>query len=203
VYHLGPSFGLALFLLMNVLPPAVAQSDDSDKVLQNVKLIFDTANKICNIGASSTGQITSSSAQTDIRPQLEELSRKLADLKISRTDNLTSEQYLSVLRDQLAASANNNVQCSVEVTRSLLSSLTQRPAAQRTFAVTRESGWRGGGYNSDAWCRDLISILKGEHPHGQFQITGSAERSESRCSPFNCPQYNYTCTVQVTTSDQN
>ena len=109
-----------------------------------------------------------------------------------------------VLREQLAATLSNNAECKIEVFRSLSTLLLSRPAPSRTFSVTRESGWRGGGYNPGAWCNDLVSILRGEHPQGQFQVTASSERSESPwCAPFNCPQYNYSCTVQVTTQGEN
>lgn len=67
--------------------------------------------------------------------------------------------------------------------------------------VQRESGWRGGGYDSGRWCQDVILTLRGEHPAegSLFDVVRSSERSESKCKPFNCPQYNYTCTVRVRT----
>jgi S1-C subfamily serine protease len=70
---------------------------------------------------------------------------------------------------------------------------------QRVFEVTRDSGWRGGGYNQTSWCNDVIAALRGEHPQGIFAVTRQGERSESKCAPFNCPQYLYTCEVEVKT----
>jgi hypothetical protein len=67
----------------------------------------------------------------------------------------------------------------------------------RTFEVTRESSWMGGGYDQGKWCNDAISVLRGEHPNAQFSVVGSSENSESRCAPFNCPQYRSRCTVRV------
>jgi hypothetical protein len=69
----------------------------------------------------------------------------------------------------------------------------------REFDVTRDSGWRGGGYDPGRWCNDVVGELKGQFPSGRFNITGKNERSESKCAPFNCPQYLYTCTVRVQT----
>jgi hypothetical protein len=70
---------------------------------------------------------------------------------------------------------------------------------QREFDVSRDSGWRGGGYDPGKWCNDVISGLRGEHPQGAFSVVSSGENSESKCLPFNCPQYNYSCTVHVKT----
>jgi hypothetical protein len=69
----------------------------------------------------------------------------------------------------------------------------------REFDVSRDSGWRGGGYDPTRWCNDVISALRGEHPQGTFTVVRSGQQSESKCKPFNCPQYNYTCTVHVDT----
>jgi hypothetical protein len=68
---------------------------------------------------------------------------------------------------------------------------------RRTFVVTRGSGWRGGGYGQARWCNDLVSILPGEQSGADLAVISHGERSESTCPPFNCPQYNYTCSVQV------
>jgi len=65
------------------------------------------------------------------------------------------------------------------------------------FNVTRESGWRGGGYDPARWCSDVIIMLKGEHPGANLSIIGQQENSESKCRPFNCTQYNYICSVHV------
>jgi hypothetical protein len=65
------------------------------------------------------------------------------------------------------------------------------------FDITRESGWRGGGYDPNRWCNDVITMLKGEHPGANVTITGQREDEESKCKPFNCPQYNYKCSVHV------
>lgn len=67
----------------------------------------------------------------------------------------------------------------------------------RTLAVTRDSPEMGGGHNQSEWCNNLIGALRGEFPGGSFQSTGSGEHINNHCAPFNCPQYVYTCTVQV------
>lgn len=67
----------------------------------------------------------------------------------------------------------------------------------RTFDVDRWSNWMGGGYSQDPWCNDVIASLRGEHAEGQFEVLGKSEQSESKCAPFNCPQYRYYCKVRV------
>jgi len=68
---------------------------------------------------------------------------------------------------------------------------------QRTLQVSRTSREMGGGYNQPAWCRDVVGSLAGEYPGGSFSVAGSSESSRNHCPPFNCPQYTYTCVVQV------
>jgi hypothetical protein len=67
----------------------------------------------------------------------------------------------------------------------------------RTLAVTRESPEMGGGHNQGEWCNTLIGTLRGEFPGSAFTRVTSSEHTNNHCSPFNCPQYVYSCTVQV------
>ena len=70
---------------------------------------------------------------------------------------------------------------------------------RRTFAVERSSPWTGGGFDRLRWCNQVIGELRGQHPDGMFEVISTSERSESKCAPFNCPQYLYTCNVRVQT----
>lgn len=69
----------------------------------------------------------------------------------------------------------------------------------QTIHVTRSSNWMSGGSSQQPWCDALINALRTEYPGGVFTQIGSSERSRSRCRPFNCPEYKYTCTVQIQT----
>jgi hypothetical protein len=187
---------------VGALAPALAQTDGIPREALNE--LIDTADKVCTPGTLPNGQAPlSSSTQVDVSSQLNDLSQKLTIAGATVTADLTSENYQGILRDQIAATSNNNAQCKIEVLKSLLSRLPAKPSPEQNFSVTRQSGWRGGGYNQGAWCNDLIAILKGEHPQGRFQVAASSEQNESRCAPFKCPQYNYSCTVQVTTPSRN
>ena len=63
--------------------------------------------------------------------------------------------------------------------------------------VTQWSGWRAGGYSQPSWCNELIILLRASNPKAAFAIVASRERSESHCKPFNCPKYEYSCTVRL------
>jgi hypothetical protein len=73
------------------------------------------------------------------------------------------------------------------------------PRYTREFDVTRESPEMGGSHNQGEWCTNVIGTLRGEHPQGQFSVVTSGEHINNHCSPFNCPQYVYKCTVHVKT----
>jgi V8-like Glu-specific endopeptidase len=68
---------------------------------------------------------------------------------------------------------------------------------QRTFDVARDSNWMGGGYDQTRWCNDVIAALRGAYPQGAFSVMSRGEESESKCRPFNCPQYKYKCSIRV------
>jgi hypothetical protein len=67
----------------------------------------------------------------------------------------------------------------------------------KTLTISQESGWLGGGHSQTQWCDNLIGKLRSNYPDGTFTVLGTSETSRSACKPFNCPQYNYTCTVKV------
>jgi predicted acylesterase/phospholipase RssA len=68
---------------------------------------------------------------------------------------------------------------------------------QRTFPVTRDSGWRGGGSSPHDWCNVVLTQVRAENPGARVEITAPQEDSKDSCQPFNCRQYKYTCTVVV------
>lgn len=68
---------------------------------------------------------------------------------------------------------------------------------QRTFVVTRRSGEMGGGYSQPWWCGEATEKLRGEYPGADIQKVSSSESTRNHCPPFNCPQYTYSCTLNV------
>lgn len=68
------------------------------------------------------------------------------------------------------------------------------------FEVTEQSGWMGGGHSQPEWCATVIQRQVSRDAEAAVSVLTSSEMSESKCSPFNCPQYNYSCTVLVKTA---
>ena len=69
----------------------------------------------------------------------------------------------------------------------------------RTFEHEETSGWMGGGYSQDPWCNNVIGRLRGENPDADFKVIAKSENKKNTCAPFNCPQYQYYCKVEVQT----
>ena len=63
--------------------------------------------------------------------------------------------------------------------------------------ISQQSPEMGGGHNQPEWCSTLVAILRGQYPSGEFTPVSSSEMTRNHCSPFNCPQYIYMCTVRV------
>lgn len=67
----------------------------------------------------------------------------------------------------------------------------------RSFTVERTSLWMGGGYSQDPWCNDVIAQQRGQVPDAEFNVLAKSEDKKNTCAPFNCPQYQYYCKVEV------
>jgi hypothetical protein len=77
----------------------------------------------------------------------------------------------------------------------------QSQRRQHTFPRTLTSVYMEGGHTREQWCQQAESAMKGEYPPGTiFTRINTDERSRSRCSPFNCPEYQYDCSFNVTTA---
>jgi hypothetical protein len=96
-------------------------------------------------------------------------------------------------------------QCAAAITPILVSAMSvPRDCSGRTverygreFDVTRESPEMGGGHTQPEWCESMKATLRGEQPGADFSVVRSGEHTNNHCSPFNCPQYVYTCTIHV------
>jgi hypothetical protein len=55
----------------------------------------------------------------------------------------------------------------------------------------------GGGHSQPEWCNTAKAQLQGDFKNANFTVAGSSEISRNHCSPFNCPQYTYTCVINV------
>jgi Domain of unknown function (DUF4189) len=98
--------------------------ENIDSQERALALITKTADKICNI-VSSSGEAQSSTVRGNVKAQLSGLASKLADVGISGTGTITSDQYQNVLRKDLAATLHHNVECKRKVFETLQSKLLQ------------------------------------------------------------------------------
>jgi hypothetical protein len=55
----------------------------------------------------------------------------------------------------------------------------------------------GGGHSKEEWCTKAIQSLAGSYPDGRFTVVSSGDSVKNHCVIVNCPQYTYTCTIQV------
>jgi hypothetical protein len=183
---------------------AYGQSNNTDAL----KAISDTADRVCGIVGAS-GESQSSKVSGEINAELAGLLKKLSEFGVKGTGSFESSNYTGVLQGDLASVLANQRDCKLKIFASLVDKfivpIDVKPPKtcrvlegyRRELDVTRESGWRGGGYDPTRWCNDLIAILAGENPQGNFAILNKSESQKNTCAPFNCPQYNYLCTVHV------
>jgi hypothetical protein len=68
---------------------------------------------------STSGQADSSEVNGNVTAQLRGLASKLADLGVSGTGRISSEQYQNVLRSDLAATLKDNAACKLKVFETL------------------------------------------------------------------------------------
>jgi hypothetical protein len=71
--------------------------------------------------------------------------------------------------------------------------------AATNTVVTRSTGWRGGGYSPQQWCSNLLSTVAADNPTATATLVANSaiENTRDACRPFNCREYNYTCSVRV------
>jgi hypothetical protein len=113
--------------LAMLLPSAVTSADAPD-YSQALKEIIVTADQICGTVATS-GQSSDLQMKGDVKAQLSGLARKLADLGISGTGDITSANYQGILQAQLAATLKDERECKLAVFTSLKDVLLPAPAS--------------------------------------------------------------------------
>jgi hypothetical protein len=105
--------------VMLVIPAVHLMSDPTrgqnlESTQQILQLISDTADKICNV-VSTKGEVNSSEVKGNVTAQLRGLARQLADVGLSGTGSITSEQYENVFRSDLASTLKDNTACRYKV----------------------------------------------------------------------------------------
>lgn len=105
-------FALAIAAIVSTYDHACAQALGAQQ--RALKLITDTADKICNV-VSTKGEANSEEVKGNVNASLRGLASKLADAGISGSGSITSEQYQNVLRSDLAATLKDNAACKLKV----------------------------------------------------------------------------------------
>jgi len=135
----------SLVLAIAAFPtPQFSCAESLDTQQKAVRLITDTADKICNV-VSTTGEANSSEVKGSVSAQLSGLASKLADLGVSGTGSVTSEQYQNVLRSDLAAVLRQNTECRLSIFNSLKHTLLNSGFNDEIARASTISGiWVGG-----------------------------------------------------------
>lgn len=198
-------------VLLVLCQSALAQSAATTR--EALDTIASFADRLCQtipIDGASSGLELSGRAKADLAG----LVKKIADFGIEGAAKYNNDYYQNVLQKDLAETLKQSRDCRLQVWNDLKQSFQigqpSTPKAcrdkshgieryGREFDITRSSHWMGGGYSQDPWCNDVIGQLRGEHPDGAFNKVSSSERSNNTCPPFNCPQYQYICTIHVKT----
>ncbi len=113
------SFGvLAIGLIAWARVPFPALADTFGNQQRALALITDTADRICSV-VHERGEASSSEAQGQVRAQLSGLAARLADAGVNVAGSISNGRYEGVLREQLADTLKNNVECKLNVFKSL------------------------------------------------------------------------------------
>jgi hypothetical protein len=199
----------AFVLLSTVYSVVPAQGLGSSA--EALKVIGDFADRLCQ-----TVPLDTSSSRVELsgsaKAELDGIVKKLANLGIQGAGKYESSDSKNVLQKDLAEVLKESRNCRLQVWNDLKTKFDLGAAATpkvcrhsshgieryaREFDVTRSSHFMGGGFDQPRWCTQAIGQLRGEHPGAEFQVLGSNENKRDTCSPFNCPQYQYHCTIKV------
>ncbi|MGY4226391.1 hypothetical protein ACVMIH_003752 [Bradyrhizobium sp. USDA 4503] len=93
---------------------ASAQSQSIDAQAKALDLITKTADSVCSI-VEHHGNSESLNVKGEVKAQLSGLIRQLADLGISGAADFNSDQYVNVIRTDLAVAIKDNAQCKFNV----------------------------------------------------------------------------------------
>ena len=118
----------------------VADAQPLDDQAKALKLITDTADRICNVVAAA-GSSKSLEVQGQLKAELNGLASRLADVGISGAGKLNEEQYQNVLRQDLAGTLRDNAACKLKVFETLSSKMLSAAPAKEP-ALNIAGRWR-------------------------------------------------------------
>jgi hypothetical protein len=106
-----------LAALIPIFSGSAANAELSEQA-NTLKLITDTADRICNVIASA-GSARDVDVQGQLKAELGGLASRLADIGVSGSGKLKDEQYQNVLRQDLAGLLRDNANCKYKVFENL------------------------------------------------------------------------------------
>lgn len=162
------AFSLILVIAATLPTPDLVHAENFDARQKALDLITNTADKICNV-VSTKGEANTSEVKGNVTAQLRGLASKLADVGVSGTGSITSGQYESVLRSDLAATLKDNAACKLKVFDTLQDKLLGSGSAPAP--ITQGAGMSGPSGN-----RPQVNISGGENVVSVGQIGGITAR---------------------------
>ncbi len=118
-------FSAALLGMVAIASAHVASAAPLDTE-QALDLITQTADRICNV-VSTKGEVESAEVKGQVQAQLSGLAAKLANAGVSGTGGINNEQYQNVLRQDLASTLHDNVECRLKVFHTLQARIISPP----------------------------------------------------------------------------
>lgn len=122
---------LAAFAICLAVPLAAQTQERLEAQRKSLEMIKDMASSICN-EVSLKGEAESYEVQGEIEAKLRGLASRLADLGVSGSGQVASQNYRNVLQEDLAATLRDNAACKLRVFETLhgtLAGLETRPAS--------------------------------------------------------------------------
>jgi hypothetical protein len=121
-FALPPLIRMLRAAILIISVPFAAHAQTNDDPAKALQLITDTADRICNVVASS-GRSDTSEVQGQVKAELGGLASRLANVGISGSGKLDNENYQNVLRQDLATTLRDNAACKLKVFDTLQSRL--------------------------------------------------------------------------------
>lgn len=133
--------------LAALIPIFFGSAADAEPLGDNLKLITDTADRICNV-VTAAGSSNSSEVQGQVKAELHGLLSHLAEAGISGSGKVSEDHYQNVLRQDLAGTLRDNAACKLKVFETLSTKLLSSTEKQPNFNISGR--WRdnwGINYN--------------------------------------------------------
>ena len=129
-----------LAVVISVLFGSAADAESLGDQANALKLITDTADKICNV-VTAAGSSRNFDVEGQLKAELGGLASRLAGVGISGSGKLNEEQYQNVLRQDLAATLRDNAACKLKVFETLSTKiLSSVPQAEPVLNIAGR--WR-------------------------------------------------------------